>query len=134
MRNNFKTQAVLDKFKVIIQKAFDEYINDTITARLSTVISNDVILAPASKESGDTTLTVEEIEVLDLVKNMLNTNLDINYKKTSRYAYMQLGDLSTKWICRVYIRKEQHLFTLHKFDSTNYECEYYFDEAKHYHH
>ncbi len=29
--NGIKTQAVLDKFKVIIQKAFDEYINDTLT-------------------------------------------------------------------------------------------------------
>ena len=43
---------------------------------------------------------------------------------------MQLGELSTKWICRVYIRKEQHLFVLHKFEDTDYECEYYFDEVE----
>ena len=43
---------------------------------------------------------------------------------------MQLGDLSTKWICRVYIRKEQHLFTLHKFEDTDYECEYYFNDVR----
>ncbi len=60
---------------------------------------------------------------------MLNTELHIKYRKTSRYAYMQLGELSTKWICRVYIRKEQHLFTLHKFEDTDYECEYYFDDV-----
>ena len=32
-----KTQAVLDKFKKLIQKAFDEYINDTITKCSCTV-------------------------------------------------------------------------------------------------
>lgn len=125
-----KTQAVLDKFKIIIQKAFDEYINDTITERLSTVISPDAIPAPVSKEKSDTILTLAEKEVLDFVKNILATDDDVKYRKTSRYAYMQLGELSTRWICRVYIRKEQHLFTLHKFDDTNYECEYYFDEVE----
>lgn len=127
--NGIKTQAVLDKFKVIIQKAFDEYINDTITERLSTVISSDPIITPVQKEKNDT-LTLDEKEVLDFVKEMLETSEDIEYRKTSRYAYMQLGELSTKWICRVYIRKDQHLFTLHKFEDTDYECEYYFDEVK----
>lgn len=125
-----KTQAVLDKFKGIIQKAFDEYINDTITERLSTVISPDVILNPVSKEKNDTLIEPDEKEVLDYIKDMLDTDLDIKYRKTSRYAYMQLGDLSTKWICRVYIRKEQHLFTLHKFEDTDYECEYYFNDVR----
>ncbi len=67
---------------------------------------------------------------MDFVKEMLETSEDIEYRKTSRYAYMQLGELSTKWICRVYIRKDQYLFTLHKFEDTDYECEYYFDEVK----
>ena len=128
--NGTKTQAVLDKFKTIIQKAFDECINDILTERLSTVISNDALsLAPAPKERDDAILSPIEKDVLDFVKDMLDTDIDINYKKTSRYAYMQLGELSTKWICRVYIRKEMHLFVLHKFENTDYECEYYFDDA-----
>ena len=124
-----KTQAVLDKFKGIIQKAFEAYINDTITERLSTVISPDAILNPVSKEKNDAVITSDEREVLDYIQNILNTELQLKYRKTSRYAYMQLGELSTKWICRIYIRKEQHLFTLHKFENTNYECEYYFDDV-----
>jgi hypothetical protein len=125
-----KTQAVLDKFRTIIQKAFEEYINDIITERLSTVISPDTTQIPVVKERGDMVLTQEEVEVLDFVKSRVDTRLNIKYKKTSRYAYMQLGELSTKWICRVYIRKEQHLFVLHKFEDTDYECEYYFDEVE----
>lgn len=125
-----KTRVILDKFKIIIKKAFDEYINDTITERLSSVISPDTILTPTLKEESDKILTLEEKEVLDYVRNMFETDLDIRHKKTSRYAYLQLGELSTKWICRVYIRKEQNLFTLHKFEDTDYECEYYFDEIE----
>lgn len=125
-----KTQAVLDKFKTMVKKAFDEYINDTISERLSTVISPGAIPDPAPKEKADAVLLAEEIEILDYIKNMIATELDIKYRKTSRYAYMQLGEISTKWICRVYIRKEQHLLTLHKFDDTDYECEYYFDDIR----
>ena len=128
--NGTKTQAVIDKFKVIIQKAFEEYINDVISERLSTVISPEPVTSVSSNEKIEPMLTIDEIEVLDYIKSLLNTSLDITYKKTSRYAYMQIGELSTKWICRVYIRKEQHLFTLHKFEDTDYECEYYFDEIE----
>lgn len=125
-----KTQAVLDKFKIIIKKAFKEYINDVMSERLSTVISPDVPLSSVEKEEDEScALSEDEIFILNYIKNMLDSDHDIIYKKTSRYAYMQLGELSTKWICRVYIRKEQHLFVLHKFKNTNYECEYYFDEA-----
>lgn len=128
--NGTKTQAVIDKFKVIIQKAFEEYINDVISERLSTVISPEPVTSVSSNEKIEPMLTIDEIEVLDYIKSLLSTSLDITYKKTSRYAYMQIGELSTKWICRVYIRKEQHLFTLHKFEDTDYECEYYFDEIE----
>lgn len=124
--NGPKTQAVIDKFKVIIQKSFAEYINDILAERLSTVISTE----PSVNEKNDVALTHEELEILDYIKQLLHTNQNITYKKTSRYACMQLGDTSTKWICRIYVRKEQHLFTLHKFENTDYECEYYFDEVE----
>lgn len=125
-----KTQNILDKFKIIIRKAFDEYINDTISQRLNNVISPEILPNSSSKEQNDIILTSEEQNVLDYVKSMISTKHDIKYRKTSRYAYMQLGESSTKWICRVYIRKEQHLFTLHKFENTEYECEYYFDDIE----
>ncbi|MCI9470079.1 MAG: endonuclease [Lachnospiraceae bacterium] len=125
-----KTKAVLDKFKIIVQKAFNEYINDVISERISNAISPDVASTLMPKEKSDPAMIPEEKKVLDFVKNMLRTDLDIKYRKTSRYAYMQLGELSTKWICRVYIRKEKHLFVLHRFDNTTYECEYYFDDVE----
>lgn len=124
-----KTQAVLDKFRIIVKKAINEYVNDLISQRISTVITSDAMPQETSEIKNNAMLSDSEIEVLDYVKQMLHTNINILYKKTSRYAYMQIGELSTKWICRVYMRKTQKLFTLHKFEDSNYECEYYFDTA-----
>lgn len=125
-----KTQAILDKFRIIIKKAFEEYTNELITERISNAIGTDSIAISTTKEKTEAALTLEEIKILDYIKNIINPDINLVYKKTSRYAYMQIGELSTKWICRLYIRKAQHLFTLHKFDDTNYECEYYFDSVE----
>ena len=108
--------------------------NDIIAERLNAIISSEVpnpatptLPLPAKN---DTILTAEEIAVLDYVKNIINTDNNIVYKKTSRYAYMQIGESSLKWICRVYMQKSKQIFILHKFLDTAYECEYYFDEIK----
>ena len=73
---------------------------------------------------------MHEIETLDYIKNIFNTNLDIAYKKTSRYVYMQIGESSNKWICRVHFQKIRNIFVLRKFEDTDYECEYYFDDLE----
>lgn len=59
---------------------------------------------------------------------MLNID-NISYKKTSRYAYMYISDSQYKWICRISIRQDNELFTLHKFNNTDYETEYFFDDV-----
>lgn len=125
-----KTQAVLDKFRTIIQKAFSEYLNELITERLNTAIGSSVSAPPTHQEKTELTLTIEEIETLDYIKNMINAEENIVYKKTSSYACMQIGENSRKWICRMFTRKSENLFTLHKFSGTNYECEYLFNSPE----
>ena len=123
-----KTQAVLDKFRGIVKKAINEYMNDIITDRINSIISPDAsITVPEKQESN---LSVHEIETLDYIKNIFNTNLDIAYKKTSRYVYMQIGESSNKWICRVHFQKNRNIFVLRKFEDTDYECEYCFDDLE----
>ena len=126
-----KTQAVLDKFRDMIKKAITEYMNDIISDRINSVISPDIDASTSTQtESKELVLSVKEIETMDYVKNMFHTNIDITYKKTSRYVYMQIGDSSNKWICRVYFQKNRNIFALRKFETTDYECEYYFDELE----
>ena len=128
-----KTQAVLDKFRDMIKKAITEYMNDIISDRINSVISPNIDTSASSStqtENKELVLSVKEIETMDYIKNMFHTNIDITYKKTSRYVYMQIGDSSNKWICRVYFQKNRNIFALRKFETTDYECEYYFDELE----
>lgn len=122
-----KTQAVLDKFRGMVKTAINEYTNDAITSKISSVISPDLESPNKPKEP---ILSVEEIQTMDYIKNMFSTNLNIVYKKTSRYSYMQIGELSSKWICRVFFQKNRNMLSLRKFEDTDYECEYYFDDLE----
>ncbi len=127
-----KTQAVLDKFRGIITDSFNEYVTDLINDRLQSAISADFASSPAAaiKANPELLLSQTERDALNYVKGILNTDEDISYRKTSNYASMQIGKNSRKWICRIYIRRENNLFVLHKFDDTSYECEYYFDDIE----
>lgn len=122
-----KTQAVLDKFRGMVKNAINEYTNDTIATRISSVISPETDTSSQSKE---TVLSVEEIKTMDYIKNMFGTKTNITYKKTSRYTYMQIGESHNKWICRVFFQKNRNMLSLRKFEDTNYECEYYFDDLE----
>lgn len=120
-----KTQAVLDKFRGMVKTAINEYTNDAITLKINSVISSDAESISKPKEP---ILSVEEIQTMDYIKAMFETDLNIVYKKTSRYAYMQIGESSVKWICRIFFQKNRNMLVLRKFEDTDYECEYYFDE------
>lgn len=125
--NGVKTQAVIDKFRELILIAMNEYINDILNVRLQNAIM------PISDESNSTNdadnidFLDEEKQTLEYVKSMLPTE-NIVFRKTTRYAYMHLLGSQYKWICRVSIRQDNNLFVLHKFDTTDYETEYYFEE------
>lgn len=124
-----KTQSIIDKFRDIIKTSYNEYINETVNERLKNAINNT---SSITKESEKVILecSQEELEVLDYIKKLIASKEKISYKKTCNYAYMQIGDNGKKWICRVYIRNSNNLFVLHKFDNTDYEHEYYFDEVQ----
>lgn len=124
--NGVKTQAVIDKFRDLTLIAMNEYINDLLSSRLQNAII-PIADENNSTATDDIPLLDEEKQTLEYIKNMLPTE-NIVFKKTTRYAYMHLLGSQHKWICRVYIRQDNHLFVLHKFDTTEYETEYYFDE------
>ncbi|MEY8234680.1 type I restriction endonuclease [Lachnospiraceae bacterium 66-29] len=127
-----KTQAVIDKFKALTRVAIDDYISDLLNNKLKNIISSDVPPETTKKPNAsekEYDFLIEETAALEYIKNMLNI-CDVSYKKTSRYAYMHISDSQYKWICRISIRQENRLFILHKFNDTDYETEYLFDEVE----
>lgn len=125
-----KTQAVIDKFRELLKVAIDEYINELMNDKFKNAITQPSRKEPPHQKPATPDFLKEELETLDFVKDMLHLDDGVSYKKTSRYAYMHISDSSSKWICRIAVMKDKKLFTLHKFDSTDYETEYYFDDVE----
>ncbi len=125
--NGTKTQAVIDKFRELTIVAMNEYINDLLNSRLQNAIMPTTSESNATKESENVSFLCEEIKTLEYIKDMLPTE-NILFKKTTRYVYMHLLGSQHKWICRIAVQQDKNLLTLHKFDTTDYETEYYFDE------
>lgn len=125
-----KTQAVVDRFRGVAKRAINEYMNDVISERINSLIMPETVEKPNQyfQSKSDIAMTDEEMKILDYIKGILNTDKNIVYKKTSRYAYMQIGESSLKWICRIYTQRNRYVLSLHRFEETNYECEYYFDD------
>ena len=126
-----KTQAVIDRFKDLVVMAMNDYISELLNDKIQTAISSSISQDPLEKlktPEKEFEFLPEELETLDFIKNMLNAD-NVSYKKTSRYAYMHISDSQNKWIFRIAIRQDKKLFTLHKFNTTDYETEYFFDDV-----
>lgn len=131
-----KTQAVIDKFRGIIKLSFNEYINELINDKFKSVmdisndknnLQNEIEKVTLKKEKAE--FNQEELEILDYISTLIQVTDDIIYKKTDRYVALQLGDNVRKWLCRIYLKQKQKVFILHKYDSADYEYEFFFDDA-----
>ncbi|MGG5461666.1 type I restriction endonuclease [Clostridium sp. B9] len=132
-----KTQAVMDKFRVLVKTSFNEYINELLRDKLNTVIemgnlekpsliaNNKEVVKPKSIENE---ITKDEKEMLDFIAGLIEVDEEILYKKTDKYLAIQLGNNVRRWVCRIFLKKNQKVFLLHKFDDYDYEEEYYFEE------
>lgn len=127
-----KTQTVIDRFRELTLVAIDDYISDLLNEKIKNLMSTDTY-AEASKTQKiiekEYLFLPEETEDLDYIKNMLNAD-NVLFKKTSRYVYMHIPNSQYKWICRIATRQENKLLTLHKFNDTNYEVEYIYDDIQ----
>lgn len=120
--SGLKTQAVIEKFRPILKKSFNEYIsetmNDKIKAALGAESTTEVVMAPEPEGESDLTAddespeqdpaskiltTEEELEAFSIVKNMLceiANPADIVYKDTTNYFGVLYRGNTRKWICR----------------------------------
>lgn len=115
-----KTQNVIDRFRSITQKAFKQFVNDTLNDRFKALIEDApaketaAITDQLSEEEVETVskinTTLEELEALAIVKTLLKDTVDpsrISYRDTESYFGILLDNNRYKWICRVVIGKTQ---------------------------
>ncbi|WP_294741212.1 type I restriction endonuclease [uncultured Exiguobacterium sp.] len=118
-----KTQAVIDKFRPIVQKSFNQFINESLNEKLKNVISGEqestIDSMERNVENQETTetqndipipksieTTQEEIEGYATVKVLLGSAIDKNrifYRDNASYFNILIDDSNRKWICRLHL-------------------------------
>ena len=110
-----KTQSVVDKFRDVVKKSLNNYINELMNDKITSALkSNETIETdkvdteqPEPEESkGEPRIltTDEEMEVYYIIRHMarsLNCKDKITYKDTESYFGILFDNNSWKWICRV---------------------------------
>ena len=108
-----KTQNVIDKYKPILKKSINHYINNLINQRLQSAINNSSSETAEEKDITETdensiVTTNEELESYYTVKSILSEFIkpsDLYYKDTNSYFGILYENKVTKWICRVYLKE-----------------------------
>lgn len=107
--DGIKTQKVIDRFKPIIKKSLNGYINDIVTQKISAALDN------SSKTEEEATInpdipvskivtTEEELQAFNIVRAILSesVNLDkIYYRDTESYFGILYENNNRKPICRL---------------------------------
>ena len=121
-----KTQAVLNQFVPITKRAFLQFINDHISKRLKSALSEEdaapmITRSPEEAASSDATSTAseqdsrietteEELEGYRIVKTLLREVVKpqrIVHRDTISYMGILLDDTNRKTICRLHFNRRQ---------------------------
>jgi len=115
-----KTQGVVDKFRPIITKSVNQFINELMNDRIKAALDQsseseqpkqDILEsapeAPIEEESKIVT-TMEELESFFIIKSILREVVPvekISHKDTLSYFGILYDNNTWKWICRLYLKE-----------------------------
>lgn len=122
--SGMKTQTVVEKFRPIIKKSLNDFINETMSDKIKSALGasmdSDTQVAQ-TKPAEDTTAseeadsgkeakvvtTIQEMEAFFILKNALRNTVppsDITYKDTTNYFACLYKGNTRKWICRLIMK------------------------------
>ncbi len=150
-----QTQSVVDKFKPILKKALNNYINELMNDKIKAALNTDeekeqieenktVQIEPIELEEEHSNepkivTTNEELEAYFIIKNLLKDIVpmsDITYRDTVTYINILYKDNGRKWICRLVLNDNKKALILPNADKSQekitlnniYELENYKDK------
>lgn len=111
-----KTNSVIEKYRPLLKKSVNSYLNEVINNRLQNAIQkNDEVQDEIENDnfeeennSDKIVTTVEELQAFYIVKSILSEFCDskkITYKDTVSYFGILYDNKVTKWICRIYLKE-----------------------------
>lgn len=111
------TQNIIDKFKPIVRKSINQYINEIVNDKIKTALnssSNEPEDVAETEEivvnnsHNDIITTAEELQAFYIIKSLLGESVPlekITYKDTASYFSVLIDNKVTRWICRLYFKE-----------------------------
>ena len=107
--NGVKTTNVLEKFKPVLKKSMQQFLNDFINEKIKNILQDE----NKQKETTIETIieknkiitTEEELQGFNVVRSILSEIVNVNdiaYKDTQSYFGILYQNNTRKWICRLY--------------------------------
>lgn len=108
-----KTSAVIEKYKPLIKRSINSFLNELVNNRLQNAIkknddSNKDEIEEENNDESNIITTVEEMQSFYIVKSILSEFCDvkkISYKDTASYFGILYDKKVTKWLCRIYLKE-----------------------------
>lgn len=115
------TQKVRDQFLPLVTKAFSQFINDRINARLKSAMTGEMVEIKAipmtsndhvveSENDNGIETTIDEVEGFNIVKAIVRKHVDASKifgRDTKSYFGILLDDNNRKPICRLHFNRSQ---------------------------
>lgn len=133
-----KTVNVIERFKPIVKKSFQQFVNDFMNDKIKSILENSEDKEDADKELEEVdakeieeskiVTTEEEINAVNIVKSILAEVVaidDITYKDVERYCGILYKNNTRKWICRLYFNSSKKSITIA--DKNKKEVRYYIE-------
>ena len=103
-----KTQGVIDKFRPVLKKSLNDYIDELVKGKMSSIVNESGYVSTSRNVKENP--TDEEMDFLLSIKTILKDEADmadITHKKTDTYFAVLYKGNSRKWICRVMFGVQQ---------------------------
>lgn len=138
-----KTSNVVEKFRPIVKKSMQQFVNEFMNDKIKSILNNDVeeVEATALEEidnieeiamdeniESKIVTTEEEIEGFNVVRSILSEAVspeEISYKDVERYFGILYKNNTRKWICRLYFNSAKKSITIS--DENKKEIRYYIE-------
>ncbi len=105
-----KTQNVIDKFRPILRKSLNDYIDKIVKEKMTSLVNTSSYISAGNQETGKLLPSKEELEFYKSIQNMLGDLVeisDITYKKTESYFVVLYKNSVRKWLIRIIISNSQ---------------------------
>lgn len=105
------TEKVMEEFKILVQKAFNQFINEKINDRLNAALNKETIKQQEEKteaieETSKLITSEEELEGYRIVLAILRRKVPVNriiHRDTQSYFGILLDDNNRKPLCRLHL-------------------------------